>query len=238
MSNSLFDPNRPLFPWYLPPPPKPTPTTAFADLIASVSPQPPSPSLRSLLAAMQPAPQPKPFDLSRLFASLPLPTIRPKIFFSYQHATDQYYYNEFSRLFHDTHECVYDNSLDDEIDSDDDDYIKQRIRDEFITGTSCTVVLVGPTSYQRKHLDWEIKATLDKQHGLIGVRLPNLPVQPNNTVVVPSRLHHNIRSGYALWLTWQQVIASAANFRQYVTEASNRPKDRIVNPREIKTRNG
>jgi hypothetical protein len=222
MTNWPYDPNLPQFPWYQPPaPPKPV-TSSLADLIA----------------AMQPKPQPKPFDLGSLFDSLPSLTTRPRIFVSYQHATDQYYYNEFSHIFHDTHECVYDSSLDDEIDSDDHDYIKQRIRDEFIAGTSCTVVLVGPTSYQRKHLDWEIKATLDKQHGLIGVQLPNLPVQPNNTVIVPDRLHSNIRSGYALWLTWQQVIASAANFKQYVADASNRPKDRIVNPREIKQRNG
>jgi hypothetical protein len=221
MSNSPFNPNSPIFPWYQPPPPQQV-----------------TPSLAELLAAMQPKPQPKPFDLSMFSDLLPKITIRPRIFASYQHATDQYYYNEFSRVFHDTHECVYDGSLDDEIDSDDHDYIKQRIRDEFIAGTSCTVVLVGPTTYQRKHVDWEIKATLDKEHGLIGVQLPNLPVQLNNTVIVPDRLHSNIKSGYALWLTWQQVIASANNFKQYVTVASNRSKQLIVNPREIKTRNG
>ena len=214
MSNSPFDPRSPLFPWYPPP----------------VAPKPPTPSIADLLKSLPP----QPYPLGGYFTE----TKRPRIFVSYQHATDQYYYNEFSRIFHDSHECVYDSSLDDEIDSDDHDYIKQRIRDEFIAGTSCTIVLVGPTSYQRKHLDWEIKATLDKQHGLIGVQLPNLPVQPNNTVIVPDRLYSNIRSGYALWLTWQQVIASAANFKQYVADASNRPKDRIVNPREIKKRNG
>ena len=222
MSNSPFDPNSPLFPWYQPP----------------GTPKPVTPSLGDLIAAMQPKPQPKPFNLGSLFDLLPPPTFRPRIFVSYQHATDQYYYNEFSRIFHDTHESVYDNSLDDEIDSDDHDYIKQRIRDEFIAGTSCTIVLVGPTTYQRKHVDWEIKATLDKEHGLIGVQLPNLPVQPNNTVIVPDRLHSNIISGYALWLTWQQLIASAANFKQYVADASGRPKARIVNPHEIKKRNG
>jgi hypothetical protein len=222
MNNSPFDPNSPLFPWYQPPlPPKPV-----------------TPSLSELLAAIQPPPQPKPFDLSKFIEYLPPVTIRPRIFASYQHATDQYYYNEFSRIFHDTHECVYDGSLDDEIDSNDHDYIKQRIRDEFIAGTSCTVVLVGPTSYQRKHIDWEIKATLDKEHGLIGVQLPNLTIQPNTTVIVPDRLHFNIRSGYALWLTWQQLIASASNFKQYVAEASGRRKALIVNPREIKNQNG
>jgi hypothetical protein len=222
MSNSPFDPNSPLFPWYQPPAP----------------PRQVMPSLADLLAAMQPKPQPKPFDVGSLFNLLPPLVICPRIFVSYQHATDQYYYDEFSRIFHDTYECVYDGSLDDHIDSDDHDYIRQRIRDEFITGTSCTVVLVGPTSHQRKHIDWEIKATLDKEHGLIGVQLPNLPVQANNTVIVPSRLHDNIKSGYALWLTWQQVIASTTHFKRYVTDAANRPKHLIINPKDIKTRNG
>ncbi len=229
MSNSPFDPNSPLFPWY-PPPVTPKPVTpSLADLLAAIQPVPPPPLLPNVVI--------RPL-VTNLWSNVVIQPKRPRIFVSYQHATDQYYYNEFSRIFHDTHESVYDSSLDDEIDSDDHDYIKQRIRDEFITGTSCTVVLVGPTSHQRKHIDWEIKATLDKKHGLIGVQLPNLPVQPNNTVIVPDRLHSNIKSGYALWLTWQQLIVSAANFKQYVAAASGRPSDRIVNPHEIKKRNG
>src|SRR5439155_19054437 len=163
MSNLPFDPERPLFPWYPPP----------------VTPRPVTPSLADLIATMQPKPQPKPFALGSLFDTLPLLLKRPRIFVSYQHSSDQYYYNLLSQTFHDAYETIYDNSLRDEIDSDDNDYIIQRIRDEFITGTSCTIVLVGPTSYQRKYLDWEIKATLDKEHGIIGIQLPNLPIQIN-----------------------------------------------------------
>ena len=168
------------------------------------------------------------------------PIARPRIFFSYQHKTDQYYYNEFSRIFHDTYECVYDNSLDDEIDSDDHDYIKQRIRDEFISGTSCTIVLVGPTTYQRKHVDWEIKATLDKQHGLIGIQLPNVFPDLYGRVLVPTRLNANINSGYALWqgFTWYELVANPARLNQLVQIAADRDKSLIINPREIKKQNG
>jgi hypothetical protein len=45
----------------------------------------------------------------------------------------------------------------------------QRIRDKHITGTSCTIVLCGSLTPWRKYVDWEIKATLDKEHGLIGI---------------------------------------------------------------------
>ena len=230
MSNSPFDPNKPLFPWYQPPlTPKPTKQT-LADLIAAMQPKPTTPSLADLLIRAQVKPP--------SLADVLVQPKRPRIFVSYQHSSDQYYYNLFSQTFHDAYETIYDNSLRDEIDSDDTDYIIQRIRDEFITGTSCTIVLVGPTSHQRKYIDWEIKATLDKEHGLIGVQLPNLPIRSNNTVIVPDRLHVNIRSRYALWLTWAQVTARAEALNSYIEDACSRSKELIINSPEIKKRNG
>jgi hypothetical protein len=223
MSNYPFDPNSLLFPWY-PPPPPPPPTpqrSPLADLLANIQPKPPTPSW------------------DNVFAGLKI-TLRPRIFVSYQHSSDQYYYNLFSQAFHDAYETVYDNSLRDEIDSDDNDYIIQRIRDEFITGTSCTVVLVGPTSYQRKYIDWEIKATLDKQHGLIGLQLPNVVPNYRGMVTLPGRLNANINCGYALWheLIWQQLIANPALLKLHIADACSRPKYRIANQHEIKKQNG
>ena len=92
---------------------------------------------------------------------------RRKVFVSYHHGRDQAYYDEFSRFFHDQFETVFDNSLERRIDSDGVRYVIQRIRDKHITGTSCTVLLIGAESYQRKYVDWEIKATLDKGHGCL-----------------------------------------------------------------------
>lgn len=43
--------------------------------------------------------------------------IKRKVFLSYHHDGDQYYYNEFSKKFHDEYEAVTDNSLDRRVDS-------------------------------------------------------------------------------------------------------------------------
>ena len=232
MSNLPFDPERPLFSLNLPPISPKSVKPSLAGLIAAVQPKPATASLPNLIMR----PQVKPPSL----ADVIIQPKRPRIFVSYQHSSDQYYYNLFSQTFHDAYETIYDNSLRNEIDSDDNDYIIQRIRDEFITGTSCTIVLVGPTSYQRKYLDWEIKATLDKEHGLIGVQLPNVVPAPNGMVLIPPRLNANINSGYALWqgISWHQLIANPALLKQYVTNACARSTNLIVNPQEIKKQNG
>ncbi len=181
---------------------------------------------------------PAPTSLGSLLAGISAKPKQPRIFVSYQHSADQAYYNQFSQAFHDTHESVYDNSLRGGIRSNDSDYIIQRIRDEFITGTSCTIVLVGVNSYQRKYLDWEIKATLDKGHGLIGIQLPTILPNYLNQVLVPTRLNANINSGYAAWLHWNKVMAEPHALPQIIEYASSRPKDRIVNSHEIKKQNG
>ena len=78
-------------------------------------------------------------------------------------------------VFADDYEVIQDNSVEREIDSNDAEYVTRRIREDFITGSSCTVVLCGAETPQRKFVDWEIKATLDKEHGLIGINLPTIP---------------------------------------------------------------
>jgi len=226
MSSWPYDPNLPQFPNSLPP----------------VTPKPIGLSLADLLKAMEPQPKPIGFGslLGDQFSLEALQAKRPRIFVSYQHSSDRPYYEEFSRIFHEEYESVYDNSLRDSIDSENSEYVIQQIREKYITGTSCTIVLIGPTSFQRKFVDWEIKATLDKEHGLIGIQLPNVVPSWNGQVVVPTRFNANINSGYAVWqgISWQQLIANPASLKQHVADACNRPKDRIINPWEIKKQNG
>src|SRR5688500_597429 len=94
------------------------------------------------------------------------------IFVSYHHGGSQWYYDAFSTRFADEYNFVRDNSLRKAIDSDNSEYIRRQIREQYITGTSCTVVLCGPLTWGRKHVDWEIAATLDKLHGVVGIKLP------------------------------------------------------------------
>lgn len=173
--------------------------------------------------------------LAGLAAALYKP-IRRKVFISYHHGSDQDYYNEFSRFFHDQFETVYDNSLERQIDSDNVDYVMQRIRDNHLTGTSCTIVLIGRQTYLRKYVDWEIKATLAKQHGLLGIVLPTHIQNQTGQIIVPDRFNDNTNSGYAVWTHWNGLTVQG--FTQLLETAIAKPKTLIDNNRAMRQRNG
>ena len=164
--------------------------------------------------------------------------VRRRIFISYHHAHDQAYYDALSKTLHDKMDLVFDNSLDREIDSENTDYVIQRIRDDFISGTSCTIVLCGPETQQRKYVDWEIKATLDKSHGLIGMALPTVSRNLQGQSLVPDRLASNYHSGYAAWKSWSDLAANPALMATWIEEAVARDRSKIVNPQALKARNG
>src|SRR5207253_16569 len=79
-------------------------------------------------------------------------------------------------IFSASYDVITDNLLDRAVGSDDVEYVMRRIRENYITGSSCTLVLVGRDTWGRKYVDWEIDATLQKEHGLIGLQLPTLPL--------------------------------------------------------------
>jgi hypothetical protein len=92
-------------------------------------------------------------------------------------------------------------------------------------------------NHGRKYIDWEIKATLDKQHGLIGVQLPTLLSNSSGRVNVPARLSDNIDSGYALWVSWANFTANISSCRGYIEQANCRSNTLIRNTRERRLRN-
>jgi hypothetical protein len=162
--------------------------------------------------------------------------IRRKIFVSYHHGGDQHYYDEFSRFFHDKFEAVFDNSLARRIDSENVDYVMQRIRDSHLTGVSCSVVLIDARTHERKYVDWEIKATLAKQHGLLGIVLPTHVFNPSGQIIVPDRFLDNANTGYAVWERWDRLTVQ--RFTQILEEAVAKPKHLINNSRAMRQRNG
>ena len=166
------------------------------------------------------------------------PSMRHKVFLSYHHHGDQDFYNAFSTKYHDGYECIFDNSLERKIDSGNAEYVMRSIREKFITGTSCTLVLVGANTWARKYVDWEIYASLEKEHGLIGVNLPTAPVSQGGKIVVPPRLHDNIESGYASWLNWEAIMAGPEQLSSFIAEAKNRSKQLIRNGRDQRSYNG
>ena len=124
---------------------------------------------------------------------------RRKVFVSYHHRDDQEYKDRFVRMM-----SVYivDKSVDtgDIIDQDlPVDEVRRRIRDEYIADATVTVVLIGRCTWQRKHVDWEISASLiDTPHndrcGLLGIRLPthtDFSDAEYNPRLIPPRLAAN-----------------------------------------------
>lgn len=163
--------------------------------------------------------------------------VKRRIFVSYHHGGDQAYYDHFSKVFGELYEVIFDNSLERAVDSDDPRYVMRRIRENYVTGSSCTVVLCGRNTWQRKYVDWEILATLEKQHGLIGICLPTAQVT-NNGIIIPARLYDNIQSGYAIWVIWDTIIQSSRQLTNLIEMANSRFKTLIRNDRERKLRNG
>jgi Thoeris protein ThsB, TIR-like domain len=161
--------------------------------------------------------------------SFPMP--KRKIFVSYHHGGDRYFYESFSRTFCYQYDVLDDNSPERAISSDDVDYVRWRLSNAHITGSSCTIVLVGCQTWGRKYVDWEIDATLEKEHGLIAVMLPT------GVGTVPDRLGDNIQTGYAPSYWWAQVMANAAFLKHAIEHAINKPAWRINNTRERRYRN-
>jgi hypothetical protein len=157
---------------------------------------------------------------------------RRKVFISYYHYDDQAYKNEFERLF--GHLFINKSVRDGDIDSDNSaEYIKRLIQSsDYLADASVSIVLCGPNTWKRKHVDWEIYGTLDKKlngySGLIGILLPNFPLNwtttPStyNPTDLPARLNDNVVSKFADLYRWDTVCSSEQNIKNAVETAFNK----------------
>lgn len=163
---------------------------------------------------------------------------RHKVFISYYHGDDEYYKDQFERLF--GHLFINKSIALGDIASDNStEYVKRLIQEGYITDSSVVVVLVGPNTWKRKHVDWEISAGLNKKvggySGLLGLCLPNHPNYSKdkyNADFVPPRLVDNLKSGYAKFFDWTEDATKVQNwieeaFRNRIDEV-----DKINNSRE------
>ena len=114
--------------------------------------------------------------------------------------------------------------------------IRQRIRDEFIADATVTVVLIGPCTWQRKHVDWEIGSSLRKTKknprcGLLGILLPNHPdfgKEEYDPHLIPPRLADNCDGDdpYACLYDWSK---QTMNIRQWIHQACLRKNGKPPN---------
>ena len=125
-----------------------------------------------------------------------------KVFISYYHADDEEYKD---RLVQALNSKAIDKSVSPGDIHDENlplDEIRRRIRDYNIADAVVTIVLIGPCTWQRKHVDWEISASIidrpnNRRCGIVGLMLPTHPdydKQPKdwNPRLIPPRLARNI----------------------------------------------
>jgi len=143
----------------------------------------------------------KPARLADMFFNLPK---KPDVFVSYHHKNDQGWYDRFSTLFGDAYNLFNDTSIGRKIDSDDPIYQSRKIREDHITGSSITVLLIGAETWKRKHVDWEVYSTLEKKHALLGIVLTTRTTNAAGLIIVPARFHENLQSGYAHMVHWSE----------------------------------
>ena len=121
-----------------------------------------------------------------------------KVFFSF-HEVDVEYRDRLVDLLGDE---VIDNSVHQDDIKDDQlltETVEQRIRDEHVADSDVTVVLIGPCTWKRKHVDWEIHSSLrdatnNPRNGVLGILMRNHRDHGKSTVnarLVPPRLADN-----------------------------------------------
>jgi hypothetical protein len=139
-------------------------------------------------------------------------TKKHKVFISYHHANDEKYKQKFERMFANHYDILVSKAV--QIGDIDPtlkvDTIRQKIRDEYLRDSTVTVVLIGKDTWRRKHIDWEIGASIRKtsynsRSGLIGIFLPthsDYDKEKFNPYIIPPRLYDNHICKFAKLYDW------------------------------------
>ena len=162
---------------------------------------------------------------------------RHKVFVSYHHDEDQAYRELFERICSDVivSRSVGIGDIDPNLNTE---YVRQKIRNEFLADSSVTIVLVGRHTWQRKHVDWEISSSLrdtpsNPRSGLLGILLPTYnegKLDSYDPHTIPPRLwdnlekRGNVNETFALMHPWK---TDPQRIQEWVHVAFLR-KDRIL----------
>lgn len=134
---------------------------------------------------------------------------------------------------------------DDFIDSDDTDYIMNRIRTEYLGDSTVTIALMGKCTWARRFVDWEIYSSLRSSkhssvNGLLALELPSAA----GAATLQARIGDNVTRdvngldlGYARWNVYP---SSASSIRSLIQDAFNARRLRphlIDNTRARRQRN-
>lgn len=129
------------------------------------------------------------------------------------------------------------------INSDDAEYVIGQIRTRHIADSTVTMVLIGSCTHSRRHVDWEIKASLRQgevytPNGLLGIILP----YQGTTAFLPPRFEANwIRENRDCYTRYYIAPSMPEELRSWIEDAYGARTTRatfIRNPVETMRYNG
>jgi len=124
--------------------------------------------------------------------------------------------------------------------------LRQKVRDEYLRDSTVTVVLIGAETWKRKHVDWEIGASIrqtkyNPRSGLIGIILPTYPRSDQtkyDPYTIPPRLYDNIKCLYATIYNWIEDAAIVCKWIHEAFERRNRVNPENSFPSFVNNRSG
>lgn len=162
--------------------------------------------------------------------------IRHKCFLSY-HAVDAEEVLSFVESFGDYFipRAIGVSEDDPVIDSEDNDYIMDRIRTKYLSNSTVTIVMVGKCTWARKFVDWEIYSSLrkDKVNRLNGLMAIQLPSAKSAGAKLPQRVQDNVIRegtkdiGYARYYAYPTRGGTLQNWIQDAFDA-RRTRDHLI----------
>jgi hypothetical protein len=131
------------------------------------------------------------------------------------------------------------------VESDDTDYILDKIREKYLTDSTVTIVLVGKCTWARKFVDWEVYSSLrhdknNRRNGLLAIELKSV----KGHATLPGRVSDNVTrnssgtdTGYARWNVYPNSEGSLRAWIEDAFSARTTRANLIKNARERKKYN-
>ena len=157
--------------------------------------------------------------------------VRHKTFISY-HGDDHKEVEKFIKTFDQDGDVFIsralgsDQTMDELIDSENDEYVMRRIREDQIKDSTVTLLFVGTNTWNRKFVDWELAASLHQgpkaglPNGVLAILSPEL-----SKAILPDRFVDNWETGYANFYPYPNNRAQLAKWIDQAFE-SREDKDK------------
>ena len=139
--------------------------------------------------------------------------------------------------------CIGITEEDDFVDSTNEDYIRRRIREKYLTDSTVTIVLLGQCTWARKFVDWEISSSLrndpnNKHNGLLIMPVPSM----NNRPELPARakdnyIASNLKKSYTICASYPTTASALRSNINSAFAARSDITKTVDNSRPLRKRN-